>query len=108
MKAGTYNLEDLKRGDTFYATPFRIFINGVEANITSARAHFRTSDDTLVHASVCTVSGGLVTIPEMADTVTELFPAETLYYDLEVTLTTGAVKTFFGGTMTVSADITHD
>jgi len=117
--AGIYNIPAITRGDTFASRVIAgsVLADGDPVVILSARMQIRTKrDKTLIYEwntedGNAEITGGSlnnVTIDEVADTVTELWPAGIHEYDLEIITQDFGKITLLAGSVPVPADVTHD
>jgi hypothetical protein len=105
---GIHNLPTIARGDTLPSWSVAINRNGSPAVITSARLKIRSRAVlAFVDALACTISSGnTVIVAEAGAAKTATWPIGTHNYDLEVTLSTGLVRTYLSGTITITRDDT--
>ena len=108
MTPATYTYPSQVRGDTIRSRTFTIEIDSVAADILSAEMNIRNSDDSLIKNVALTVDANIITQPELSQAVTEVFPIGTLYYDIEVTLNGGLVRTYISGTIPITKDYTYE
>jgi hypothetical protein len=111
--AATYNIR-ITRGDDWAGAKFRWKDSeGVVVPLTSARMQFRPSADssTLLLELTTEVDGGLVIDDDdyVVPTITAAQSADLRdgRYDVEVTATSGDVKTIAAGTVSVTADVSR-
>ncbi len=116
----TYHFDSHRRGDTFQAKAIATLTDtdtGDAIAVTSARLQVRQRiNNALVHEWDSTagtptmmISGAgsnIITMAEVANTVTALWATGAHRQDLEVTLTTGETLTLLAGDFPVVADIT--
>lgn len=116
----TYDFPDHKKGDTFLGIQFEVLINSVAVNLTGAtiKALFKgqygynsyrlstvaTTPSEPVDGSI-TITNPTAGIFTVDNQVINWF-ADTYDYDMQITLSSGEVYTFFEGTFTIEADIT--
>lgn len=110
---GTYNLETRRKGDSFREVLFSDFaINDVPVDLTDAtvRVKFRRGSKLGKEVRAMTELDGL-TVTSTSVKINEFkpitFDAGIYYYDVEITLASGRIKTFVEGTFTVEQDTTY-
>jgi hypothetical protein len=108
MAYQTHNFDPIFRGDTIYARTYTVTQNTLPASIESARLYFRTASKKLVFKATCVVAGNEITMNQINDTDTQEFPVGTLYYDLEITLTNGIVRTWVKGIQEILQDQSYE
>lgn len=111
----TYNIPPHRRGDTWDGiNSITINVNGVPINLTDAivKMEFRqgldapvaltlsTTDESII---VTNAAQGIISIPPKKIEI----PFKKYLYDLQVTYSTGVVKTYMSGTWEIIADITE-
>jgi hypothetical protein len=111
----TYDIPSHRRGDTWDGiNSITINVNGVPINLTNAtvKMEFRQDLDAPVALTLTTTNssimvtnavGGIISIPSKKIEV----PFAKYFYDLQVTYSTGIVKTYMSGTWEIIADITE-
>lgn len=116
----TYDFPDHKKGDTFLGIQFEVLINSAAVDLTGAVIKGRFKGQYGYNTYLLSTEAS--TVPEPVDgsiTVTDatagIFTvdnqvidwfADTYDYDMQITLSSGEVYTFFEGTFTIEADIT--
>lgn len=95
-----------KRGDSLPSWAVVVDIDGSPAVLSSARMMIRESNSakTLVFTVTVSVVDDTATIPEISKTDTASFPVGLLKYDLEVTLSSGVVRTWIEGEIAIIQD----
>jgi len=109
-----YNFHDHLKGDTFEGTTFTISVNGVPLPLTSAliKMSLKPNKSTLKSVlDLSTTNGRLLIIdaingkfqvvPQIID-----IPAALYYYDIQITLSNGKVKTYIEGQWKIEQDVT--
>jgi len=118
MEAKIHNLGIYEKGDTFPTRIFRLNTGSVSApipiDITGAtiRMHWRTSPKAEVFNKEISIGSGITVLdPSIGRFQIDAFiiqlPANTYYYDIEFTSSTGVVRTYMKGTFIVNQDITR-
>jgi hypothetical protein len=112
---GHYNFPDHVKGDTFDGTLFTIKVNGVPLDLNSAHIDMdlRLEPLGVIAKTFSSDTGGIIIYnpsdgqftvdPQIVDV-----PAGDYYYDIEITLSNGVVKTYVGGRWKILQDITYD
>jgi hypothetical protein len=109
----TYNIPRHRRGDTWDGiNNISITQNGVPVNLTNAsvKMEFRQGIDTPVAMTFSTANSGItITSVSSVRVMPRLIevPFSTYKYDLQVTFSTGVVKTYISGEWPIIADITE-
>lgn len=105
----TYNLPTIARGDTLPSWQVAIARNALPASIASARLKIRSRTvPSFVETVACTiVNGDTVVVAEVTNDRTATWALGTHNYDLEATLSTGLVRTYLAGTITITRDDTY-
>ena len=119
MSAGVsnYNFPDHIKGDTFNGKTFTVTLNAVALNLTSAiiNMDMRLTPTGTVVKSFTSVGSGGITIN--ANPVLGKFTLDAqlidiavgeYWYDIEIELSSGVVKTYIGGRWTILQDITYE
>lgn len=110
-----YDFPSARRGDTWDGiSTITIATNGIPINLTGATAkmEFRQTIDSPVMLTLSTENGGIVIIDpvngvlNVPPRLVEL-PYQKYLYDLQITLSTGYVRTFLEGTWEIKPDITE-
>lgn len=118
MNPGTYNLPQIRRGDSI---PSQVMCTltrtdtGAALSIASAKMQIRTKADVLVYEwssvagtmVISGVGGNVVTRNFVAGATTATWPPGAHVYDLELNLTTGETWTVLSGAAVVLPDITR-
>jgi hypothetical protein len=111
----TYNIPSHRRGDTWDGiNSITISVNGSPINLTGAsvKMEFRQSLDSPVVLTLSTTdnsiivtnaAGGVISIPAKKIEI----PFAKYLYDLQVTYSSGVVKTYMSGTWEITPDITE-
>ena len=111
----TYDIPSHRRGDTWDGiNSITINVNGVPINLTNAtvKMEFRQNLDTPVALTLSTTDGSLIVTNAVGGVISippkkiEI-PFKKYLYDLQVTYSTGVVKTYMSGTWEIIADITE-
>lgn len=111
----TYNIHSHRRGDTWDGiNSIIINVNGIPINLTNAtiKMDFRQDLDAPVALTLSTTDNSIMITNAMEGTITippqkiEI-PFAKYLYDLQVTYSTGVVKTYLSGTWQIEADITE-
>jgi len=110
----TYNFPTHVQGDTFNGVSFTVTVNSVALDLTSAIVECEFNRVGFSRREVLTtVSSGGITITDAANGIFEVdeqiisWPPGIYTYDCEIILSNGNVKTYFGGTWEITADITN-
>lgn len=103
----TYNRAPVVRGDTLRGWSVAVEIDGQPVGIQSARLHLRARGGRLVYSWPAAIDGAVVRMADVGAAVTAEWPAESLTYDLELTLADGRVATWLQGEQPVLADRTY-
>jgi hypothetical protein len=111
----TYDIPSHRRGDTWDGiNSITINVNGAPVNLTDAsiKMEFRQSIDSPVALTLSTTDNSIVITNAAEGTI--LIPARIIeipfakyLYDLQVTYSTGVVKTYMSGTWEITPDITE-
>jgi len=109
-----YNFHDHLKGDTFEGTTFTILVNGIPLSLTNSfiKMSLKTNKSTLKSDfDLSTTNGRLLIIdaingkfqivPQIID-----IPAALYYYDIQIILSNGKVKTYIEGQWKIEQDIT--
>ena len=111
----TYDIPSHRRGDTWDGiSSITINVNGTPINLTNAivKMEFRQDLDAPVALTLSTTNnsiivtnaaGGVISIPSKKIEI----PFAKYFYDLQVTYSTGVVKTYMSGIWEIVADITE-
>jgi hypothetical protein len=109
----TYNAT-LKRGDTFNGIQIELLVNGTASNLTGASIKCQFRPNSKIGAVVKTIQiGSGITItnatagqfridPFVADLDTGKY-----FYDVQITFSSGVVKTYLEGIFDVTQDVTQ-
>lgn len=110
----TYDFPDHVKGDTFEGVQFTITVNSSALNLTGAtiRMQMRLNSNAPVvkefsvgnGLTLTTPASGIFTFNKQVISV----PPGVYYYDIQITLSNGDIKTYITGTWTIIQDITHD
>ena len=111
---GTYILSDHHKGDTWNGVQFTILSNGVAVDLTSstARVMFRRGSKKGTVVKSLTVGSG-ITLTDATNGVLTLdsftldWEADTYFYDVEITLSSGVIRTYVVGTIKINQDATY-
>lgn len=112
---GNYDFPDHIKGDSFSGQRFTILVNGVPLNLTNAtiKMDLRGQANLATYALRFMTSDNTIQIVDAANGVFEVRPRiidiapKTYFYDIEITLQDGTVKTYISGTWNIVQDITH-
>lgn len=109
MAAETYNFPDHIKNDTFNGVSFTVNVNSSPLNLTSGNiiASFRRGYDdprTLITGSGITITNEASGQFRIDSSVIN-WPAGLYNYDIQITLSTGAVKSYIKGTWNIIQDI---
>lgn len=105
-----------KKGDTFDEVPFELKVNTVAVNLTGAviKMQLRKCDNlTTAALSLTSVSSAGITITDATHGKFKInsqiidIDAYTYVYDIQITLSSGVVKTYVSGTFNIENDITR-
>ncbi len=116
MASQTYDFPDHRKGDTFAGVQFTIVKNGSPLDLTGAslRMEMREltptgsvgdtfTDDSDGGLTITDAANGVITFDEqVVDILAMLY-----YYDIEITLSNGDVKTYIVGTWIIIQDVTQ-
>ncbi len=111
---GTYNLADHHKGDTWNGVQFTILSNGSAVDLTSAtvRVMFRRESKTGKVVKSLTVGSG-VTLTDASNGVLTIdaftldWSPNTYFYDVEVTLSGGTIRTYVEGYIKINQDSSY-
>ena len=110
-----YNFPDHINHDTFEGVSFTVLVNTVALNLTGASIRMMLRSQKLADTAVLTLStadekiiitntaAGIFQVKKQIITVA---PA-TYFYDIEITLSDGTVKTYVEGTWKILPDVTR-
>lgn len=115
----SYNLPRHKKGDTFDGILFTVTVNGNPVDLTGAIIEMDIRNpDTEVSVLRLTSDigeGGGITIdanPTLGkfslDSMIINIPAEVYDYDIQITFTSGIIKTYVGGKWNIEQDVTYE
>jgi len=116
--SATYNLPDIKQGDTFKARNIAtITVGGSPLVCSRAKMEIRDADGNLIaawdtagagaNATITGAGSNVVNIQSVSHTLTKNWPLGVLYYDMEAWLGAAQEKTtLLSGTQTVTKSIT--
>lgn len=109
-----YNFHDHLKGDTFEGTTFTISVNGIPLSLIGSfiKMSLKTNKSTIKSdLDLSTTNGRLLIIdgingkfqvvPQIID-----IPAALYYYDIQIILSNGKVKTYIEGQWKIEQDIT--
>ena len=109
-----YNFKDHKKGDTFPGVSFKISVNGLPLNLTGASIKMQLRELTptgAVGATFTDLAG--ITIDATPTSGIFVFdkqvidiPAVLYYFDIQITLASGDIKTYIEGTWNITQDRT--
>jgi len=111
-----YNFKDHKKGDTFEGVTFEIKVNGSALDLTGAslKMELRALEKTgAIAATFTDSSSGGLTITDESNGIFKFdkqvidITAQTYYYDIQITLASGDVKSYIEGTWNIVQDITQ-
>jgi hypothetical protein len=110
-----HNLPNVLKGDNYNGTQFTYIINGVASNLAGAsiRVKFRRGSKTGQEVKDISIGSG-ITVTDEANGIFQIdgfkvnFIADTYFYDVQVTFSSGIDKTYTGGKMLVIQDVTYD
>lgn len=111
----TYNFNDHKKGDTFPGVTFTVTVNASPLNLTNATIKMavktsKTAGTTAV--KLFTSTSNNFTILDATEGIFKFnsqiisIPAGTYFYDIQIVLADGTVKTYIEGTWKILQDIT--
>jgi len=104
-----------KKGDTFDEVPFELKVNTVAVNLTGAviKMQLRKFDNTSTAAlSLTSASSAGITITDATAGKFKInsqiidIDAYTYVYDIQITLSSGVVKTYVSGTFNITNEVT--
>ena len=110
-----YNFPDHINHDTFEGVSFTVLVNNIALNLTGASIRMMLRSQKLADTAVLTLStvdesivitnaaAGIFQVKKQIITAT---PA-TYFYDIEITLSDGTVKTYVEGTWKILPDVTR-
>jgi hypothetical protein len=116
MTPGKYNIPDHQKGDTFDGIEFTIIdyatTTPVDLTGATAKCQFRYKKKIGTLQADLSIGSGL-TVTDAVNGVIEIdriasidWAVGTYYYDLEVTLASGDIKTYVEGTIKILQDVT--
>lgn len=112
--ATTYDFPEHRKGDTMEAVTFTITVNSVALNLTGASAKMDLRKQGLQKKRYTTTAGDGLTIVAPAtdgklrfDKKVVDIPADTYDYDIQITLSSGDIKTYIAGKFPIVQDITY-
>lgn len=114
MEQAIYNFNSHVKGDTFKAITFTVTVNDDPLDLTGAsiRMQLRLSPLHPVAYELST-AGDQIEITDAVNGKFQIkkqiidFPAAVYYYDIEITLADGDVKTYVAGKWQITQDVTH-
>ncbi len=114
MEQAIYNFNPHVKGDTFEALTFTVSVNEEPLTLTGAsiRMHLRLAPLHPVAHELSTAEGHIV-ITDAVNGEFQIkkqiidFPAALYWYDIEVTLANGDIKTYVAGKWQITQDVTH-
>lgn len=109
-----YDFKNHKKGDTFEGVAFTVTKNGSALDLTGAsiRMQLREKSETGTLGATYTDGDG-ITITDPTNGVFTFdkqiidIRAQKYYYDIEITLASGDVKSYIYGTWTITQDVTQ-
>lgn len=115
MAQQTYNIPDHVKGDTFEGVQFNVTVNGSALNLTGATIKMQLKPNanpgTTATLTLDTTDG--ITITDAVNGQFEIdqqvidIAADCYYYDIQITLSGGSVKTYIKGNWNITQDITE-
>jgi hypothetical protein len=113
MTPATYAIPDHYKGDTFESLTFTIKEDGVAVDLTGAtiKIDFRKKTNTGTNQASLTIGSGITVDNAIGgvftlDSFKNDWEPDVYFYDTEVTLASGIIRTYFKGTLRVNQDIT--
>jgi hypothetical protein len=109
-----YDFPQHVKGDTFNGVQFTVTVNAVPLDLTAAhiKMDLRLTPLGVVAESFSDGAGITIAVNPATgvfkfDAQVVNIPAATYYYDIEITLSNGVIKTYVGGRWTILQDITY-
>jgi hypothetical protein len=111
---GHFNFPDHVKGDTFDGVLFTVKVNTVALDLTSAHIDMDLRLEPLGIVAKTFSEGAGITITDASNGKFRIdsqiidISAGLYYYDIEITLSNGVVKTYVGGRWKILQDVTYD